>query len=102
VVEGRDIGTVVFPAADLKIWLDASPEERARRRAAEAGADSSAVKQSLEQRDRRDSTRASSPQRPADDAVLVDTTGMTAEETVELVMALVAERTAGVEAEPPR
>ncbi|HEY7703667.1 MAG TPA: (d)CMP kinase [Acidimicrobiia bacterium] len=102
VVEGRDIGTVVFPDASLKVWLDASPEERARRRAVEAGAEASLVEQSLAERDHRDSTREASPLRPADDAVLIDTTGMTAEETADLILALLEEEQAGVEVEPSR
>jgi cytidylate kinase len=102
VVEGRDIGTVVFPNAQLKVWLDASPEERARRRASEASADVTAVKETLELRDQRDSTRTVSPQRPADDAVLIDTTGMTADETSELILSVLEERRSGFEAGQPR
>ncbi|HVZ23362.1 MAG TPA: (d)CMP kinase, partial [Vicinamibacterales bacterium] len=81
VMEGRDIGTVVFPQADVKIYLDASPEERARRRAADPahtakGSQIADVATALAERDRSDSTRAASPLAIAADAVLIDTTGM--------------------------
>ena len=97
VMEGRDIGTVVFPNADLKIYLDASAEERARRRmndAAHSGgqAGQAAVAASIEARDRSDSTRTASPLTMAADAVLVDTTGLPIAQVVERVMALVQER----------
>ena len=80
VMEGRDIGTVVFPDADVKIYLDASPEERARRRAADpahggGGAPLTEVATALAARDQSDATRAASPLTIAPDAVLVDTTG---------------------------
>ncbi|HSL20914.1 MAG TPA: (d)CMP kinase [Vicinamibacterales bacterium] len=92
VMEGRDIGTVVFPDADVKIYLDASPEERARRRArdpAHAGAGSRDlfdVASALEARDRSDTTRAASPLAVAADAVRIDTTGVPLEEVVERVL----------------
>ncbi|MEX1128275.1 MAG: (d)CMP kinase [Vicinamibacterales bacterium] len=96
VMEGRDIGTVVFPRADLKVYLDASPEERARRRATDpshaAGTGPAAVQEvasALAERDRSDSTRAASPLSLAADAVLIDTTGIPIDEVVERVMALV-------------
>lgn len=81
VMEGRDIGTVVFPNADIKIYLDASPEERARRRlndAAHSGgqAGEAAVAQSIQARDRSDTTRAVSPLAVAADAVHIDTTNL--------------------------
>ena len=76
VAEGRDIGTVVAPDAELKVYLTASPEERARRRAAETGADPDEVLRDQLQRDRRDSTREHSPLTAAADAVEVDTTGL--------------------------
>ena len=81
VMEGRDIGTVVFPAADIKIYLDASAEERARRRlndAAHSGgqAGEAAVAASIDARDRSDTTRTVSPLTLAADAVRIDTTGM--------------------------
>jgi len=93
VMEGRDIGTVVFPNADLKIYLDASAEERARRRMndpAHSGgqAGQAAVAASIEARDRSDTTRTASPLTMAADAVLIDTTGMPIQQVVERVMAL--------------
>jgi cytidylate kinase len=88
VVEGRDIGTVVFPAAALKVWLEASPAERARRRAAETGSDLEVVEADLARRDRVDSGRAVSPQRPAFDAVHLDTTGLEVDAVVERVLEL--------------
>jgi cytidylate kinase len=98
VMEGRDIGTVVFPGADLKIYLDASPEERARRRAADPAHTSpkntqfSDVATALAERDRSDSTRAASPLAVAPDAVVMDTTGLPIERVVEQVLALVTSR----------
>jgi len=96
VMEGRDIGTAVFPNADLKIYLDASPEERARRRASDpahttAGSSALAdVATALAERDRSDSTRAASPLAMAPDAVHIETTGVPIESVVEQVMAIVA------------
>ena len=98
VMEGRDIGTVVFPDADVKIYLDASPEERARRRATDpahrssTGAALSEVATALAERDRSDSTRAASPLSMAPDAILIETTGIGIESVVERVMAIVEER----------
>jgi cytidylate kinase len=99
VMEGRDIGTVVFPAAEVKIFLDASPEERARRRATDpahaAGTGSGAIQDvatALAERDRIDSTRAASPLKIAADAVRIDTTAMSIEEAVARVMDVVEER----------
>ena len=99
VMEGRDIGTTVFPNADVKIYLDASPEERARRRAHDpahasgrAGAAVQEVASALAARDQSDSTRAVSPLAKADDAVFIDTTGVPIDEVVDRVMALVHER----------
>jgi len=102
VVEGRDIGTVVFPDADLKIYLVASIEERARRRHAELAArgteaDLDAIAREIEERDRRDSTRTDSPLRRADDAVLVDTTGLSIAEQVDKVVSLAIARGARAE-----
>lgn len=88
VAEGRDIGTVVAPDAELKIYLTASAEERARRRAHEYGLDREEVKEAQNERDRRDATRDYSPLRAADDAVEVDTTGMTIEQVVERISEL--------------
>lgn len=81
VADGRDMGTTIFPDARLKIYLDASPEERARRRhkqLKDKGMDVSLGRllEEIRERDRRDSERLVSPMRPADDAVTVDTTGM--------------------------
>ena len=92
VAEGRDIGTVVVPDAELKVFLTAAPEERARRRAAELGADLQAALAEQAIRDGRDSTRAASPLRPADDAVEVDTTGKSVDEVVDEIVQLVAGR----------
>jgi cytidylate kinase len=91
---GRDIGTVVLPAADLKIYLDASPEERARRRYADFQATGHEVSEEivledLRRRDRIDSEREISPLRPADDAVVIQTDGLTLDEVMARVMSLV-------------
>ena len=95
VMEGRDIGTVVFPDADVKIYLDAAPEERARRRAtdpAHSGPVAVAeVATALTARDELDRTRTASPLYAAPDAVVVDTTGKSVDEVVEDVMAIVRE-----------
>ena len=88
VAEGRDIGTVVAPGAELKVYLTASPQERARRRAAETGADAGAVLADQSTRDERDSTREHSPLRAADDAVQVDTTGLSIDEVVQRIVSL--------------
>ena len=93
VVEGRDIGTVVFPEADLKIWLSASAEERARRRALQTGEDPAVVMKELDRRDRADSGRKVSPLTPAEDAIHMDTTGMTVDEVVDRIMTLIEPRT---------
>lgn len=98
VMEGRDIGTVVFPNADVKVYLDASPEERARRRAADPAHASSKtarlsdVASALAERDKSDSTREASPLTVAEDAVVVDTTGVKIEEVIERVLSLVNSR----------
>ena len=95
VMEGRDIGTVVFPDADVKIYLDASPEERAKRRAsdpAHAGSSSrglSEVATALAERDRNDTTRADSPLTRAADAVLIETTGQPIDVVVDRVMEVI-------------
>jgi CMP/dCMP kinase len=88
VAEGRDIGTVVAPEAGLKVFLTASPEERARRRAAELGADQATVLAEQTLRDERDSTREHSPLRPATGAVTLDTTRLSVEEVVERIAEL--------------
>lgn len=92
VAEGRDIGTVVSPEAPLKIFLTATPEERARRRAAETGEHPETVATAQRERDERDRTREHSALRPADDAVELDTTGLSVEETAARVVALARER----------
>jgi CMP/dCMP kinase len=97
VVEGRDIGTVVLTDADLKIFLTASAEERARRRndqniANGLGGDYEAVLADVRRRDQLDSTRAVSPLRAADDAVVVDTSDMSESEVIDHLMSLVKQR----------
>jgi CMP/dCMP kinase len=97
VMEGRDIGTVVFPRADVKIYLDASPDERARRRAADpahsggptAVADVASL---MTERDRLDSTRTTSPLYAAEDAIIVDTTGKPVDDVVDEVLRVVEAR----------
>jgi cytidylate kinase len=89
VAEGRDIGTVVAPDAELKVFLIADPRERARRRAAELGADPDTVLAEQTLRDERDSTREHSPLRPAPGAVTLDTGGLSVGEVVERIVALV-------------
>ena len=91
VAEGRDIGTVVAPEADVKVFLTAAPEERARRRAAELGTDAGVVLQEQTMRDERDRTREHAPLAPAADAVPVDTTGLSLEEVVEQIVMLAVE-----------
>jgi cytidylate kinase len=88
VIEGRDIGSVVFPNAELKVHLTASAEERARRRTAESGGDAGAIADNLRLRDHIDSTRSDSPLREADGSVLVDTDGRTIEQVVDAIVAL--------------
>lgn len=93
VMEGRDIGTVVFPGADQKFYLDASPEERARRRHAELkptgeAADVGRVMSSLQSRDQKDSGRSTAPLCIAADAHVVDTTGL----SIDQVVAVIAQR----------
>ncbi|HUO46822.1 MAG TPA: (d)CMP kinase [Acidimicrobiia bacterium] len=89
VVEGRDIGTVVFPQAALKIWLAATPGERARRRATQTGEDPVRVEEELARRDEADATRLVSPQLPAADAIHLDTTFLTVDEVVDRIIDLV-------------
>ena len=97
VAEGRDIGTVVAPQAPVKVFLTASPEERARRRAEELGTDAGTVLRDQTLRDEQDRSRTHSPLRPAPDAVELDTTGLGVDEVVERVVDLVrmAERRLG-------
>jgi cytidylate kinase len=89
VVEGRDIGTVVAPDASLKVFLTATPEERARRRAAELGTDVETVLRDQALRDAQDREREYSPLRAADGAIELDTTGLSLDEVVERIAALV-------------
>lgn len=88
VAEGRDIGTVVAPDAELKIFLTADSSERARRRAAELGADQATVLAEQTLRDERDIARAHSPLQAAAGAIVLDTTGLTIDEVVERIVAL--------------
>jgi cytidylate kinase len=92
VAEGRDIGTVVSPRSPLKIFLTASDEERARRRAAQSGDDYDVVLAAQRRRDARDTEREHGALRPADDAIALDTTGLTLDEVVARVVALARER----------
>lgn len=97
VMEGRDIGTVVFPAAEVKVFLTASALERARRRCQELvarGVETTVdvVRAQIEERDSRDSSRADSPLRPADDAVMLDTDGLGVDQVVGAILALCHER----------
>ncbi len=98
VMNGHDIGTVVFPDADVKFFLTAALEERAERRLAEEREHNPAAtyEQTLAEiteRDRRDTTRADSPLVKADDAIVIDSTGMPIEEVFEKMMVIVRERT---------
>jgi cytidylate kinase len=88
VAEGRDIGTVVAPDAELKVYLTASPLERARRRAEQLGVDPDEVLREQEERDTRDATRAHSPLAPAADALRVDTTGLSIDEVTHTIVRL--------------
>jgi len=92
VAEGRDIGTVVAPDAELKVYLTAAPEERARRRAAEQGIPVEEVLAQQAERDHRDTTREISPLAAAPDSVEVDTTGLTIDQVVDQIASLARER----------
>jgi len=89
VMEGRDIGTVVFPEADVKIFLDAEPGERVRRRMAESEGTAEAVAEQLKQRDERDRSRAESPLVQAPDAIYIDSTGLAPAEVEEAILKVV-------------
>jgi cytidylate kinase len=89
VMEGRDIGTVVFPSADVKIFLDADPEERVRRRLAETGSSPDVVAGQLKQRDDRDRGRTESPLMQAPDAVYIDSTGLSTEQVEEAILKVI-------------
>lgn len=88
VVEGRDIGSVVFPDAALKLYVTASPRVRAERRVAEIGGDVDEVESSIIERDRKDSSRADSPLVEANGSVLVDTSGLSIDAVVDTVLAM--------------
>jgi cytidylate kinase len=93
VMEGRDIGTVVFPEATVKIFLDAQPEERASRRANELAQPADLVESQLRERDQRDRGRAESPLVQAPDAVYIDTTGLSIDQVEAAILKIVRERT---------
>lgn len=93
VIEGRDIGTVVFPKAQLKFFLTATPEERSRRRAAQQVAsgmlvDPTGVREAMSRRDHADSTREIAPLVPADDAILIDSTDQSIQQVVERIVSI--------------
>lgn len=92
VAEGRDIGTVVSPDSPLKVFLTATEEERARRRAAETGASVAEIREAIEDRDRRDRGREHGALRAADDSVSLDTTDLTPDQVVERIAELARER----------
>jgi cytidylate kinase len=93
VMEGRDIGTVVFPEATVKIFLDALPEERATRRANESALPADLVEQQIRERDQRDRERAESPLVQAPDAIYLDTTGLTIDEVEAAILKIIRDRT---------
>ena len=93
-IEGRDIGSVVFPDARLKLYVTASPRIRAERRVGEIGGDVAEVEAAIIERDRKDSSRADSPLTEADGAVVVDTSGLGVDEVVELILGMVEGRPA--------
>jgi cytidylate kinase len=98
VMEGRDIGTKVFPHADLKVFLDADPVIREQRRLDQQhikGPSAASMAAQLRERDRRDRTRAASPLQPAADAVMIDSTNLTEDQVLERIENLVHERSAG-------
>lgn len=92
VIEGRDIGTVVFPDAVLKVYLTASPRVRAERRVAQAGGNIDEIERSIAERDLKDSTRADSPLQESADSVVVDTSNRTIDDIVNSIVELVRER----------
>jgi cytidylate kinase len=92
-MEGRDIGTVVFPEATVKIFLDALPEERATRRANEAALPADLVERQIRERDQRDRGRPESPLVQAPDAVYLDTTGLTIDEVEAAILKIIRDRT---------
>ncbi|MDQ6678533.1 MAG: (d)CMP kinase [Acidobacteriota bacterium] len=92
VMEGRDIGSIVFPEARVKVFLDADSEERTRRRAGQSGESPSAVAIQIDKRDRRDRTRGEAPLTQAPDALYLDSTGLSIEQVVEALLKLVRSR----------
>ena len=97
IMDGRDIGTVILPDADVKIFLTASPEARARRRAAELAAKGivttyEEVLADMAERDKNDSTRKTAPAIPAEDAVFLDNSDLTVEETIEKALSIIDEK----------
>lgn len=92
VIEGRDIGTVVFPDALLKVYLTASPRVRAERRVAEVGGDVDAMERSIMERDHKDSSRSDSPLSTSSDSVVIDTGGRTVDAIVDEIVAMIAQR----------
>ena len=100
VVEGRDIGTVVFPQADVKVYLDASATERSRRRFAElqdkgVATSLAETRRDMQERDGRDSGRSHAPLRPAEDAIILDTTGLSLAEVVDSLLTIVKTHASG-------
>jgi cytidylate kinase len=97
IMEGRDIGTVVFPHAEVKIFLDADPNVREQRRVEQANAQddpsrAEKLKQDLRERDLRDTTRAAAPLRPAEDAIRIDSSGLTIDEVIARIERVVEEK----------
>lgn len=95
VMEGRDIGTIVFPNAEIKFFLDAAPEARTQRRfleAPSAASNHAALHEELRKRDERDRNRAESPMRPAPDAILIDSTELTLDQVLARIESIVTER----------
>ena len=91
-IEGRDIGSVVFPDSELKLYLTASPRVRAERRVAQAGGDVDEIERAIAERDRLDSSRADSPLTEAAGATLVDTTGLAVDEVLDRIVKLLEQR----------
>lgn len=96
VLDGRDIGTVICPGAAVKLYVTASDRVRAGRRAAELGADPQRMLAELQERDRRDSERATAPLRPAEDAVVLDTSNLSIAEAIARAVAAVEQARAGI------
>jgi cytidylate kinase len=92
VMAGRDIGTVIVPEAALKVWLNASAEERARRRAAQTQEPYEHVVEGMRRRDELDTSRAAAPMRPADDAVIIETDGLSLDAVIQRIVELARRR----------